>query len=398
MEQDMAWNEPGGGKKDPWNGGGGGGGDQGPDVEAFLNRLKANLNRVFGGGGGTGNRRSGGASGGPPLLLLAFGALALWFVFDSLSLIDERERGVVLRFGKYDRLMTPGLNFKLPRPFEHLEKVRTTEVRNVSDQVRMLTKDENIVLVDFNVQYQVSDPQQFLFGTRDPDATLQQAAESAVREVMGNSEMDTILSGQRAELAAQARDRLQSALNQYQTGLTVSEFNLQNARPPQEVKDAFDDAITAREDKQRIENEAEAYASKQVPEAKGDAARIKAESEGYKAATIARAEGDAARFGLLIQEYRKAPSITRKRLYLETMQDVLAQNRKVVVSDRNGNNVLYLPMDQAAKTSSSAARSAAEFAERVAPVTATTTTTTAPREVYRDPRDARRADREGGGQ
>lgn len=396
-EQQMAWNEPGGGKKDPWNGGGGGGrgGDQGPDVEAFLNRLKANLNRVFGGGSGSGGGgRGAGGAGGPSIALIVLGALVIWFAFDSLSLIDERERGVVLRFGKYDRIMTPGLNFKLPRPFEHLEKVRTTEVRNISDQVRMLTKDENIVLVDFNVQYQVSDPQQFLFGTRDPDATLQQAAESAVREVMGNSEMDTILSGQRAELAAQARERLQSSLDQYQTGLTVSEFNLQNARPPQEVKDAFDDAITAREDKQRIENEAEAYASKQVPEAKGDAARIKAESEGYKASIIARAEGDAARFGLLVEEYRKAPAITRKRLYLETMQGVLADNRKVVVSDRNGNNVLYLPMDQGSKAP--AARAATDFVERTAPVT--TTTATAPRESYRDPREARRSDRDGGGQ
>src|SRR5690606_36494173 len=165
----------------------------------------------------------------------------------------------------------------------------------------------------FNVQYQISDPQLYLFGTRDPDETLRQAAESAVREVMGNSEMDMILSGARAELASQARERLQAALDQYKTGLTVSEFNLQNARPPQEVKDAFDDAITAREDKQRIENEAQAYASKQVPEARGDAARIKAESEGYKASTIARAEGDASRFPLLVEEYRKAPAITRKR-------------------------------------------------------------------------------------
>jgi membrane protease subunit HflK len=317
----MAWNEPGGGKKDPWNGGGSGGGDQGPDVEAFLNKLKANLNRVFGGGSGGGGGRGAGGSGGPPIGLFLLGGLVLWLVIDSMVLIDERDRGVVLRFGKYDRLMTPGLNFKWPRPFEQVDKVPTTGVRNVSDQVRMLTKDENIVLVDFNVQYQVSDPQQFLFGTRDPDATLQQAAESAVREVMGNSEMDTILSGQRAELAAQARERLQSALDQYRTGLAVSEFNLQNARPPQEVKDAFDDAITAREDKQRIEN-----------------------------------------------------------------------NRKVVVSDRNGNNVLYLPMEQGAAAAPPVR--AADFAERAAPVT----TTTAPREAYRDPRDARRADRDGGGQ
>lgn len=391
----MAWNEPGGGKKDPWNNGGGG--DQGPDVEAFLNRLKANLNRVFGGGSGGGkNSRDSRGSGGPSLGLLLVGLLALWFVFDSWTLIDERQRGVVLRFGKFERLMTPGPNFKWPRPIERVEKVDATQVRNISDQVRMLTRDENIVLVDFNVQYQVSDPQQFLFGTRDPDETLRQAAESAVREVMGNNEMDTILSGQRAELAAQARERLQSALDQYRTGFTVSEFNLQNARPPAEVKDAFDDAITAREDKQRIENEAEAYASKQVPEAQGDASRIKAESEGYKASIVARAEGDAARFTLLADEYRKAPEVTRKRLYLETMQGVLAENRKVLVSDRDGNNVIYLPMDSGRVEGGAAARAANDFAERLPPVTSTITTP--PRDAYRDPRAAGRTGREGGGQ
>jgi membrane protease subunit HflK len=386
----MAWNEPGGGKKDPWNSGG----DQGPDVEAFLNRLKASLNRVFGGGGGGNSGRSGSGSGGPSIGLLLAGLLVLWFVFDSWTLIDERKRGVVLRFGKADRLMTPGLNFKWPRPIESVTKVDATYVQNVSDQVRMLTRDENIVLVDFNVQYQISDPQLYLFGTSDPDETLKQAAESAVREVMGNSEMDMILSGQRAELAAQARERLQAALSQYKTGLTVSEFNLQNARPPQEVKDAFDDAITAREDKQRIESEAEAYAIKQEPEAKGEAARVLAEAEGYKAAIIARAQGDAQRFTLMVDEYRKAPAITRKRLYLDTMQAVMADNTKIVVSDRNGNNVLYLPIGGAGAPASAAggSRAAADYAERLPAVT----TTAPPRETYRDPRDAGRSGRDGG--
>jgi membrane protease subunit HflK len=302
----------------------------------------------------------------------------------------------VLRVGKYERLMTPGLNFKWPRPIEQVTKVDATSVRNVSDQVPMLTRDENIVMLDFNVQYQVSDPERFLFGSRDPDETLRQAAESAVREVMGNSEMDTILSGERTELANQARTRLQAALDQYQTGFTVSEFNLQNARPPQEVKSAFDDAITAREDKQRIENEAEAYAIKQEPEAKGNAARILAEAEGYKAAVIARADGDAARFGLLVNEYRKAPAVTRKRLYLETMQGVIADNAKVLVSDRNGNNVLYLPLDKGAGSAAPAA-AARDFSDRLPPVVSQAAP--AARPAYDDPRQApRRSAREGGGQ
>lgn len=368
----MAWNEPGGGKnkgsKDPWNQGTNG---LGKDVDAFLDRLKASLGRVFGGdddrsgGGGNGSGGGSGSTGGPSIGLIVLAIVAIWLVFDSWNLIDERQRGVVLRFGKYERLMTPGPNFKLPRPIESVIKVDTTQVRNISDRVRMLTRDENIVLVDFNVQYTVSDPTLFLFGTRDPDDTLKQAAESAVREVMGNSVMDTILSGQRAELAAQAGERLQAALDQYRTGLHVTEFNLQNARPPQEVKDAFDDAIIAREDKQRFENDALGYASKQVPEARGAAARIQAEAEAYKASVIAHAEGDADRFTLLADEYRKAPAVTRKRLYLETMQDVLSNNPKVVIANRSGNNVIYLPLDKLSTGAAPAAKRDATFIERL---------------------------------
>ncbi|MCB1569040.1 MAG: FtsH protease activity modulator HflK [Xanthomonadales bacterium] len=366
----MAWNEPGDGNDKGSKGSGNQGNrGQGADVDAFLERLKSSLGRVFGGDNGQSGsgRGAGGGSGGPSLGLIILAALMIWLVFDSWTLIDERQRGVVLRFGKYDRLLTPGPGFKLPRPFESVIKVDATQVRNVSDQVRMLTRDENIVLVDFNVQYQVSDPVLYLFGTRDPDETLQQAAESAVREVMGNSVMDTILSGQRAELASQASERLQAALDQYRTGLTVSEFNLQNARPPQEVKDAFDDAIIAREDKQRFENDALGYASKQVPEARGAAARIKAEAEAYKASVIAHAEGDADRFTLMVDEYRKAPEVTRKRLYLETMQDVLAHNPKVVLANRNGNNVIYLPLDKLSGGGSGAASSNSNstFTERL---------------------------------
>ena len=390
----MAWNEPGGdknkGSKDPWERPDG---SQGADVDAFLARLKSGLGRVFGGDDEGGNGGGGGTgSGGPSLGLIILAVLAIWLVFDSWALIDERQRGVVLRFGKYERLMTPGPNFKLPRPFESVIKVDATQVRNVSDRVRMLTRDENIVLVDFNVQYTVADPSLYLFGTRDPDDTLKQAAESAVREVMGTNVMDTILSGQRAELAAHASERLQAALDQYRTGLTVTEFNLQNARPPQEVKDAFDDAIIAREDKQRFENDALGYASKQVPEARGDAARIKAEAEAYRASVIAHAEGDAARFTLLVDEYRKAPAVTRKRLYLETMQEVLAANPKVIAANQRGNNVMYLPLDRLPASAPVSSRSSDTFAERLPAIQSSITTptpTAAPssRDPNRSPRE-----------
>jgi membrane protease subunit HflK len=322
--------------------------------------------------------------------MLFLGALAFWCVFDGWQQIDERQRGVVLRFGKFERIMPQGLNFKWPRPIESVIKVNVTEVKNLSAQLRLLTRDENIVQIEFNVQYVAADPRAYLFGTREPDDTLRQAAESAVRDVIGSSLMDAVLTGERAQLAAEVRKRLQATLDRYGTGLQVNVFNLQNARPPQEVREAFDDAISAREDRERIESEAEAYASRIVPEARGDAARIRTEAEGYKAAAIARSEGDAARFTLLVDEYRKAPEVTRRRLYLETMQEVLGRNTKVVVSDREGNNVLYLPLAPAG--AGAAARSGAtEFGERLPAVQST-----APRtNTARDPREAGRTSREG---
>src|SRR5690606_39746772 len=278
----MAWNEPGGGrKKDPW-----GGNDSNADVEAFLERLKNGFGRVFGGDGGR-TRRGAGGGGNGGIFWVVLALLAAWFVFDSWQQIDERERGVVLRFGEVDRIMDQGLNFKWPRPIERVVKVETTQVRTHSAEVRMLTRDENIVTLDFNVQYQVPDPRLFLFGSRDPEDTLRESTEAAVREVMGSTTMDDILTGERAALATEMRTRLQQLLESYRTGIQVTEFNLQNARPPPEVKEAFDDAISAREDKQRIENEAEAYASRIVPEARGDAARVREAAQAYRESVIA---------------------------------------------------------------------------------------------------------------
>lgn len=342
----MAWNEPGkggnsdnGGGKDPWKRKDGGG----DDVEIFLSKLKANLGKVFGGGGDGNTPRRG--STGPGFGAIAGWALlavAIWLVFDSWQMIDERQRGVVLRFGEFNRFMDPGPNFKWPRPIESVTKVNVTDVRSISDQVRLLTRDENIVQITYNVQYLVADPRQFLFGTREPDDTIKQAAESAIRDVIGGSEMDLVLTGERALLATEARQRLQIAIDSYPTGLAVTVLNISDARPPQEVRQAFDDAISAREDKERFESEAEAYASKIIPEARGAAARVRNEAQGYQEAAIARATGDSERFTLLLDEYIKAPRVTRQRLYLETMQEVLANNRKVYAG--NGDNVLYLPL------------------------------------------------------
>ncbi|MFI4970888.1 MAG: FtsH protease activity modulator HflK, partial [Lysobacterales bacterium] len=243
----MAWNEPGSGKqRDPWKDNSGGNGPA-PDFDAIARRVREFFNRLFGGGGGG-------------IGIAVIGILLAWLVFDSFARINASETGVVLRFGQFSRLMTPGINFKLPRPLESVTKVDVGSVFQTTDQVRMLTKDENIVMVDFNVQYRVADPQQFLFGVKDPGATLGQAAESAVRTVIGSSSMDTILSGQRTELMAEAKKLLQGTLDQYKTGIALTELNFQNVRPPQEVKDAFDDANRALQDKQRAEEEAKAYA------------------------------------------------------------------------------------------------------------------------------------------
>ncbi|HMB57156.1 MAG TPA: FtsH protease activity modulator HflK [Arenimonas sp.] len=335
----MAWNQPGKGNQDPWRGKG-----SGNDMDAIFARIRD----FFGGGG----------SGGGVLVWLV-PLLMLLVLFNSFKLIDERQRGVVLRFGAFNRVMTPGANFKWPWPIETAEIIDATKIETLEDTVRVLTKDENIVDIKLNAQYQVRDPRLFLYGFRDDEVlngerrqgseTLRNAAESAVREAVGNNTMDTVLF-ERDQLIVSARQHLQDSLDRYKTGLKVTQFNLQDARPPEEVKPAFDKAISARENKNSIINESRAYASKIVPEALGAAARIKAESEGYRAATIAKAEGDASRFQQLVAQYRKAPEVTRKRLYLETMQAVLASNTKVLAG--RDNNILYLPINAAGGASS----------------------------------------------
>ncbi len=339
----MAWNEPG--KRDPWRGN-----QQGPGIEDMLRRLKERLGKPFGGGSG------GGPGGG--LVVIALGLLLAWGALDSWTIINAREVGVTLRFGEFSRIMPPGFNLKWPQPIEQVRKVQTTQVRSITDQVRMLTNDENIVLVEFNVQFQVTDAQAYLFKVKDPDETLKQAAESAVRQVVGKNTMDTILSGHGVELVGETKRTLQETLDDYGAGLQVTEVNFQNVAPPHEVKDAFDDVTSARENKQQIENEAQAYANKVVPEARGEAARIKAEAEGYRAERIALAQGAADRFSLLAAQYRLAPEITRKRLYLETMQDVLANSVKVL--DQAGSrNLINLPLEKLAPGTGNALRGAA---------------------------------------
>lgn len=327
----MAWNQPGGNGKEPWKPKG-----RGNPADDFVERLKKQMGLGSSGGG-----RS-------DWLKPVLAVLALLLLFNSFKLIDERERGVVLRFGQFNRIMTPGANFKLPWPVETVTVVNATQVQTVEETVNVLTKDENIVDIKFNAQYTISDPRLYLFGFRDEIAaaggqqgseTVRQAAESAVREVVGNNTMDAALF-ERGRLSIVAKDHLQKSLDMYKTGIKVSQFNLPNARFPDEVSDAFNEAINAGQQRDTIINTAMAYASKIVPEARGSASRIKAEADGYLQASIAKATGDAARFRQLADEYRKSPEVTRKRLYLETMQDVMTRNPKII-SEKG--NIFYLP-------------------------------------------------------
>ena len=319
----MAWNSPGSsnsGGRGPRQRGNGG-----------LDQLLDPLRNLFGG--------SGGGIGRWVLLVLA-----LWLVANCFVLVAEQQRGVVLRFGEYARLLQPGPHFKLPWPLERVIKVNATEIKTFGTSVPVLTSDENIVQVEINVQYRISDPQLYLFGTRDADAMLTQAALSTVREQVGRSPLDTVL-GARNALAVSARDQLQASLDAYRTGLVVTELNLPNARPPEEVKPAFDDVNSAQQDQDRVISEAEAYAAQVVPEARGLAARVRATAEGYRESVIARSQGDADRFSMLVEEYQDAPDVTRKRLWLETVQEVLGDNRKVVGGDSR--QLIYVPMDNA---------------------------------------------------
>ncbi|MGY3264157.1 FtsH protease activity modulator HflK [Lysobacter sp. HA35] len=292
------------------------------------------------------DRLRGMADGNGPARWVAL-VLGAWLVFSTFTLISEQQRGVVLRFGQFARVLTPGPHLKMPWPIESVTKVNATEIKTFTQTVPVLTSDENIVYVDLNVQYRIADAQQYLFGTRDADEVLKEASLSTVREMVGRSNLDTVL-GSRNQLAVAARTRLEKSLLAYRTGLTVTELNLPNARPPEEVKPAFDDVNSAQQDKDRVISEARAYAAKVIPEARGDAARVRATAEGEKASAIARATGDANRFSLLVEQYKAAPDVTRKRLWLETVQRVLSENRTIVGGDSR--QLIYVPMSDANTT------------------------------------------------
>ena len=395
----MAWNDPQWGNKDNRKNSGP------PDLDELWRRLTQRLNGMFGnrnteGGGGF----SSGGAGGGNLFGLLLGALVLVWVASGFYIVDTGQRGVVLRFGKYVETTEPGPRWHLPWPIEsreivNIDQVRTVEIgyrNNVRSKVLkeslMLTDDENIIDLQFAVQYILKDPEEFLFVNRNPEDTVLQVAETSMREIVGKSKMDYVLYEGRADIATQAKALMQEILDRYKTGISISQVTLQNIQPPEQVQAAFDDAVKAGQDRERLKNEAEAYSNDVVPRASGLASRLKEEAAGYKQAVIANAEGEASRFSQIVAEYQKAPQVTRQRMYLDTMQTVMNNTSKVLVDQKGGNNLLYLPLDKLQQIVSQPGPGSGTPDELVQPPVAATT---APAPVDLRSRDALRSrDRE----
>ena len=346
----MGWNEPPDDKDhDPWGGRGNGSGP--PDLDEIVRNLQRKFGGVFGGNRGSSGNRDGNP-GSPLTWLILILVLALWLIFDMTHVIDQQERGIVLRFGKYETTLQPGLNFRLPWPIEKVLTVNVGKVSSFSHKAVMLTQDENIVDVELAVQWRIKDPVAYKFNVFAPDSTLHQATESAVREIIGKSKLDFVLTEGRSQIGQNQQKLIQQIMDDYKTGIEILGVEMQPAKPPDEVKAAFDDAIKAREDEQRLVNEAEAYRNDITPKARGAAARIREESNAYKASVIAKAEGESNRFNQLLTEYERAPEVTRERMYIDTMDTILSGNNKVMLDTKDGNNLLYIPIDKLMESSS----------------------------------------------
>lgn len=341
----MAWNEPGKDDKDPW-GSKRGNNDGPPDLDEVIKKLQEKLSRLFGGGkgGSGGDGKPGSGSTGMIIVLAGLVALVL-FGIAGIYQVNQQERAVILRFGVYHETKSPGLHWNLPLADSVLIE-NVTRVREWSTSEQMLTKDLNIVDIQLSVQYTIGDLRKFLLEVKDPENSLREAANSALRHVAGSTVMHQVLTEGRAQVAFDVRERLQTYLDAYQTGIDIGAINIEEASPPKEVQSAFDDVIRAREDEERLKSEAQAYANGIIPVARGSAQRMIEEAQGYKAEVVASAEGEAQRFEALLAEYEQAPEVTRQRLYLDAMEDVMSRSTKVLVDVEGGNNMLYLPLDK----------------------------------------------------
>ncbi len=377
----MAWNEPGGNNNkpdDPWGNRNNSGGP--PDLDEVFKNIKKKLDGLFGGGKGSGNNPFGernqsngggngsggnwGSSGGVPggfspklVGIVAAVILALW-VFSGFYILQPAEQGVITQFGRYKKTVGSGLHWRIPWPVQNLEVLDVEQIRSVRlrDQP-ILTQDENIVDVDMAVQYKIKSAEDYLFKVRSPDSTLEEVVESAVREVIGQTNMEPVLTTGRDAVGVSTRSSVQEILDIYGTGIQVTAVNLERAQPPEQVQAAYSDAIKAREDKERFINEAQAYKNSVLPQARGEAQQIIEESLAYKSQVENAAEGESRRFSALYEEYKKAPEITRDRLYIEAMESVLSNSSKVLMDAEGGNNLMYLPLDKLMEGSGSSGRS-----------------------------------------
>ncbi len=345
-------------------------GDSGPpDLDEVLRNVNKKINSIFGSNGGKDGGDSRG-NGPKPYsrgsIILILGLLLVVWIASGFYIVNEGHRGVVLRFGAYVDTTPAGLRWHLPYPIETVEIVNVSQVRTVEigyrNNVRskvlreslMLTDDENIIDIQFAVQYILNNPENFLFNNRDPDDSVLQAAETAIRQIIGKSRMDYVLYEGREQVASAATVLMQEILDRYQIGIAISRVTMQNAQPPEQVQAAFDDAVKAGQDRERQKNEGQAYANDVIPKARGNAARLIEESEGYRARVIASAQGDASRFDQILQEYSKAPAVTRERLYLDMMQQVLSNTSKIMIDQQSSSNLLYLPLEKLIGMSGSA--------------------------------------------
>ena len=378
-----------------------------PDLDEILRKLQQKISAILGfrgrgsaPGGGNSNAAVGGGVAFVVLLIVA-----VWLA-SGFYIVDEGRRGVVLRLGKYLETTMPGPRWHIPLPIESVEVVNVSQVRTVEigyrgnpknkqpQEALMLTDDENIVDVQFAVQYTLKSPEDWLFNNKSPDDNVLQAAETAIREVVGKSKMDFTLSQGRSEVSSRVKILMQQILDRYKTGINVTTVNLQNVQAPEQVLPAFEDVVRSQQDRERFRNEGQAYANDVVPKARGIAARLIEEANGYRQSVISTAQGDASRFRQILAEYEKAPQVTRERIYLDTMQQVFSATSKVVVDQKGGQNLLMLPLERITQMASQAA-SAASDAQRAA--AAPEATQSSPVEAIGSRRDSLRSrDRESG--
>ncbi len=396
----MSINDPQWGKR---------GGNQGPpDLDELMRSFNRKIGAIFGKKGGGGG--DGPPGGGPGIVAFGGGAkilvglvIAVWFA-SGFYIVDASQRGIVLRFGKFIEETQPGPRWHWPYPVETAEVVNVSQVRTVEIGYRnsvkskvpkeslMLTDDENIIDIQFAVQYVLKDPRDYLFNNRSPDDSVLQAAETSIREIVGRSTMDFVLQEGRAQITVRAQKLMQEVLDRYKTGISISKVTMQNAQPPEQVQASFDDAVKSGQDRERQKNEGQAYANDVIPKARGTAARLLQEAEGYKQRVIERAEGDASRFRQIVTEYNKAPGVTRDRLYLDAVQEIMTNTSKILVDQKAGNNMLYLPLDKIMQMAAPAVASPVDAMSR--PAEASPGSEVAPPAVSRSREGLRSRERE----